>query len=285
MKHLFKAFGLGIFCATLASPTPALAASGLVVLNPSENGALKLSGNARAIVPKVRANSSSAQGISGSGNVVLESADVKTVGGASFSGGASCTSTVHCGAAATSDPLASVATPTFNQSLDLGSLSLNSNTTVQPGYYSGGISISSGDVTFSPGLYILDGIGLKVSGSSNLNALGVLLYFRGTGKLTLSGGAAMHLTAPTVGPHAGISIFYDRASTKPASLSGGSGINMAGVIYMPGGKLKVTGSGSAEGDAPVVGTFVVADMVEVSGNGKIILGSGPTVPTADILFD
>ncbi|MCI0675711.1 MAG: hypothetical protein L0Y42_08050 [Phycisphaerales bacterium] len=260
--------------------------AGLVVLDPSENGAFKLSGSAKAIVPRVRANSSSAQGISGSGTVVLDSPDVKTVGGASFSGGAKCTSTVQTGAAATSDPLASMDAPTFNPNSDLGSLSLNSNTTVQPGYYSGGISISGGNITFLPGVYVLDGIGLKVTNNSTtLNAQYVLLHFRGTGKLTIDGGAAVHVTAPTSGPYSGMSIFYDRASTKPATLSGDSGVSVDGVIYLPGGKLKVTGSGSAAGDAPMIGSFVIADMVEVNGIGEIIIGSGPTLPTADILFD
>ncbi|MCI0365395.1 MAG: hypothetical protein L0Y44_15855 [Phycisphaerales bacterium] len=284
MKQLLTVIGIGAVGLTLACATPAQATDlkGVITLNPTEKGSLKLSGNATAVSTRVRINSSHPESISGGGNAALDCEDIQTVGCTIFT---NVTSPVQCGAPATSDPLAALPTPTFNLNNDLGSLSLNSNSVVEPGYYSGGISITGGAVTFNPGVYILDGIGLKISGNStSVTATKTFFYFRGTGKLSVTGGS-IHLTPILIGPHAGMSIFYDRSSTKPCSFSGGSGINVQGMIYMVGGKLSISGSGTVEGDAPVVGSFVVANMVETTGSGFIKVGSVPDIPTPDMQFD
>jgi hypothetical protein len=293
MKHLGTSIGLALFSAPFAWTAPVMAQEGpqmgVVVLNSADKSAFRLSGTAQVMVPVIRVNSSHAEGLSASGTIILDSPDVATVGGAVFGGGASCTSTVHIGEPSTSDPLSWLPTPIFNPSNDLGGVSFSSggNYSVQPGYYSGGITISGGTLTMTPGIYILDGVGLKVSGSStSIVANGVMLYFQGTGKLYVSGGA-LDLTPPTTGTYAGVSIFQARDSNLKSTLSGGTGIDVSGAVYLPAGKIVINGNGDAQemSHAPSVGGIVIANMVEVGGNGIILIGMQPQIPTPELQYD
>ena len=276
-----------VLCSTSPCPAAGVAGStGLVVLNGTQSGALLLSGSARAIVPCVRVNSMHSQSITGSGNITLDSPDVATVGRVRFTGNACCTSSITCNAGNTSDPLTSLATPSTTGMPDRGSRSITTDTNLHPGFYSGGIRVSShATVALGAGLYILDGNGLDVSGGASVQAEGVTLYFRGRSTLTLSGQSSMHMTPPLSGAYTGISVFTARGNDSRVSLSGGSGIDVSGTLYLPAAHLTISGNAQASAQGPMVGSFVIADSIDISGTGKIIIGGGSPVPTMGMLFD
>jgi hypothetical protein len=85
---------------------------------------------------------------------------------------------------AVADPLQSVAMPSYSSttgwSSPYGPLSAQTvppaGGTLQPGVYAGGINLSGGSYTMAPGIYVLDGGGLTLSGSASLTGSGVFIY-------------------------------------------------------------------------------------------------------------
>jgi len=181
------------------------------------------------------------------------------------------------GAAPFSDPLSYLTAPTV-AGCDYQNVHINSSQTLTPGTYCGGIQVSGSGVlvTFSPGLYILNGGGLKVSGQANLFGTGVMFYNTGTsngskkyGTIDIEGITNTTLSASdtdTNGTLAGILFFDDRnASTYVSNpvniITGGSGANIAGALYFPSTALQYSG-----GTTQSTFTIVVAYQLAINGN-------------------
>jgi hypothetical protein len=102
-----------------------------------------------------------------------------------------------------SDPLDYLVAPTYSASCDSDHTNVNvqSDTTLQPGVYCGGIRISSSGLTvnFDPGLYILHNGGFRVNtGGSTLIGSDVTFYNTGDtdyGAITINANAGTELYA------------------------------------------------------------------------------------------
>ena len=145
--------------------------------------------------------------------------------------------------------------------------------TLNPGVYCNGISIGSGaSVTFQPGVYILNGGGLSVSGNSTIQGTGVTFYntARGNysyGPVNLTGGTLGFLNAPTSGPTGGILFFQDRTITPKSGkstnvIAGSSNLNFTGTFYFPTTDLTFSGGGQVSANY----TIFVARTITVGGN-------------------
>ena len=92
-------------------------------------------------------------------------------------------------------------------------------------------------MTLLPGIYILQGGGLTVSGNSHLTGTGVMIYNASTGLgdgIDFSGTSTITLSAPTSGAYQGIVFYQNRASKVPVVLgSGVVAVNLTGVVYAP----------------------------------------------------
>ncbi len=124
-------------------------------------------------------------------------------------------------------------------------LKVSSTTTLDPGWYCGGLEITGGTVTFNEGIYILDGVGLKTSGNPHLQSDpagdGQTFYFPDsvTGQanraLFIAGTVSTDLVAPTEGGYDGV-LFYLDPGINPnldVKLTGGADMELTGVIYGP----------------------------------------------------
>jgi len=166
------------------------------------------------------------------------------------------------------DPFATLAAPSYS-ACDFTNFKVNGGSaTLTSGVYCGGITINNATVAFGPGLYVLNGGGLTISGgSSSANGQAVTFYNTSSGyaykPITMSGGGSVSFSAPTSGPMNGVLFFQDRSinSSSQNTLSGGSSVQLNGTLYFPTTKLVYSGgSGSAGGP-----TVIVADSVEFSG--------------------
>ena len=174
------------------------------------------------------------------------------------------------------DPLAQLADPQFS-GCDFGAptpVNVSGGVvTLNPGTYCNGISIGSGaSVTFQPGVYILNGGGLSVSGNSTIQGTGVTFYNTAQGKysygpVNLTGGTLGFLNAPTSGPTEGILFFQDRTiipkSGKSSNvIAGSSNLNFTGTFYFPTTDLTFSGGGQVSANY----TIFVARTITVGGN-------------------
>lgn len=182
--------------------------------------------------------------------------------------------------------------PTWNPGIDLSGGETMKITEgvhlLEPGYYSGGFSITGGDVTLKPGIYILGGGpqgkgGLVVGGNANLCAKGVVFYVTENGKVDLAGSGTIRVTPPDLevldfcdpnfsypadpqlATYTDVSIFQDRANTNDARIVGTNLLELEGALYFPRNHVDLTGTGDGFGNQ------LVAWTIEVSGTGDIVI--------------
>ena len=220
---------------------------------------------------------SSASGALSAGSGSVFGTSVTVTGG--ISGSCNTTDPAGCrsGIPPQPDPLATRADPQFSNSCDFVNMKVSGGTvSLNPGVYCNGIAVSSGAVvTFRPGLYVLNGGGLSVSGNSTLQGSGVTFYNTGSGKysygaVNLTGGTLGFLFAPASGPMEGMLFFQDRTITPKSSaatnvIAGGANLNLEGVFYFPTTNLSFTGGGAWS----VNYTIMVASTITVGGNSAL----------------
>jgi len=262
---------------TASARAVALGSAGACVisLDPSAQQAVGVSGSGTLSMPcDLFVNSTNSDGTDLSGGASISAKDIYLTGNYKTSGGSSisATGTFDIGSAAIADPYTSRVMPTFSGcgSPPNGSASTyQSNGTIDPGVYCGGISVSgSGSLTMTAGVYILDRGDFAISGSGSVTATGgvtiILTSSTGSnyGKVNISGSGVVTTSAPTTGATAGMAFWIDKnaPSNNQANFSGGSTQNITGALYAPSQILNYSG-GSSTGTSCsqlVARTFVLS---------------------------
>ncbi len=226
----------------------------------------------------IQVNSTDPCAACGNGTPLLDTPalNVGGVPGTCFTPGVQVTGGINPGSPPIPDPLAYLPDPTWDPGSDLGTFLQTSDavTTVQPGYYSGGIKVLGGEVTLAPGIYILDGAGFQIGGNATLIADGVMLYIIGTGYVDIDGTGIIRITPPDpelysypgVGTYEGVSIFQARDNTNPSRIIGTAVLDLKGSLYFPVAPLEIGGAG---GD---FGNQLIAWHLEMHGTGEIRVG-------------
>lgn len=211
---------------------------------------------------------------------------IGVVGGYSGSG---YSPTPTTGIARLQDPLQNLAAPTFNAppppaNCDYTNFTVNGTndvTLVGNKVYCGGITISSSvNVTFQPGIYILYGGGMKVTGSPNLQGTGVMFYNTGRpngtplynyAPISLAGSSVSHLSASLDpnNPYAGILFFQDRnyvstANSDQSTINGSNGAQFIGAMYFLNTTLKYAGTPGLASS-----TVLIAWQITINGDTTI----------------
>ncbi len=255
-------------------------------LNSSNSNAFFMSGSNSSLTLSgcsmyVNSNSSQALVVNGSASLTNTGGSNIAVVGTANINGASCPSGYTCSAASVSDPLASLAAPTFsgcdvtNGNYTSGSTTINpSNKSVYVFCGTGGssaITISAATVSFNPGIYIINGGGININSTSVVTGSGVMFYNTATsGKtisgITISGQPNVTLSAPTSGAYRGILFFQDRSTSYSSgnNFNGGSTLALNGTLYFPGSN--VTFSGTAAGAASY--TAIIAQDLTINGGAN-----------------
>jgi len=264
--------------------------AGLIALDESARQSLRVHGTATLTVNggTIQVNSNHSQAAYAGGTVTIDAPDLNVGGGMRFTGGAELTGDLNEGAPPIPDPLAALPPPTWNPADDLGTISVTGGETVnlEPGFYSGGISANNGTVTLAPGIYILDGAGLNITGNTIFTAEGVMFYITGTGtsNLDLTGTGDIRVTPPDpdlytypdpqVNTYEGVSIFQDRTNTSAARIIGTSLLDLEGTLYFCKAHVELGGTGDGFGNQ------LIANTVEVGGTGIITINYDGSFPAA-----
>jgi len=85
------------------------------------------------------------------------------------------------------------------------------------------MNFSNTQVTMQPGLYIINGGTVHLSGSAALQGTNVSLYLANSATLDMSGQTQSQLSAPSTGPLAGFVIFGDGSGNNLQAKLSGSG--------------------------------------------------------------
>jgi hypothetical protein len=165
--------------------------------------------------------------------------------------------TIQCSdpnyASPVADPLASLPAPTvgacsggstlgtatWSHSSTWSWSNLSPPQTINPGVYCGGINIGGGNVTFTPGTYILNGGGLTIQGSNTTvtGSGGVFFYNTSSGysagPLNMSGQPNVNFKSPSSGTYQGIFFMQDHSvcSSSSNTIQGNTNIEINGTIY------------------------------------------------------
>jgi hypothetical protein len=152
------------------------------------------------------------------------------------------------------DPIASrgLAVPITAAACTANSFTVNPNEsrTIGPGRYCNGLTVR-GELSMAPGVYVIDKGDFKVTSQASIYGEGVTLILTGSSPSNVStvdiaGGAEVNLRAPTWDENASwhnILIYQDPTADYPLNkLAGDSNFRLQGIIYMPRGSIRFTGS-------------------------------------------
>jgi len=276
-----SACGAGMAETQVGSGAPGL----LWALDPAAASALSTTGAACIQVGgNIYVDSTSASAISKTGNGCKNLFPVMATGGGSifdrggWSSGCCSPSPTGLGSPVP-DPLAGLVLPAYSGGKwSAGGSTLSSravtSTTLNPGVYAGGISLTgNGAYTMNPGVYVLDGGSLKIKGSASLSGSGVFIYNSSSATpskcqaVTLGGGSRVTLTSATSGAYQGVVFAQDRRCATGVSVGGNGTLSLDGALYAPDAPLTLTGTSCQAADEGMI----VADTVSVVGNGQIKL--------------
>jgi hypothetical protein len=276
-----------------------IVAPSIFILNPSASGALSVSGNASINIPgEVVVDSNSSSALSAAGNAQISASVIDVLGGFQKTGSVTISPAPTTGVSV-ADPLAALTPPSPGGLTNYGSVSFTDGShTINPGIYSQIKVSGNASVTMSagsgatPGIYIIEGGGLTVTGNASLSGQNIFIYNTGSnypssagnfGGITLSGNGTFSLTAPTSGPYAGVAIFQSRANTRALSFSGNAMSGISGIIYAPNALLSFSGNSQLQ-SALDVGMLNLSGNVALTQTAAGSDGSGDTSGIANTLL-
>jgi hypothetical protein len=124
----------------------------------------------------------------------------------------------------------------------------------------------------NPGNYIFksggaSSCGFSTGANSTVTGTGVFMFFRDNCDVSITGNGSVNLSAPTSGTYKGVLMYQDRADTTTSSLTGGSGQQLAGIIYFPAALLHYTGGSSSSINSPAA--TIIAYNLQLGGNSYL----------------
>jgi len=251
--------------------------AGLLVLDEDDKKALWIHGsvdlylNGGAIQVNSSDSTNAAQIHSG---LTTDAVAINSVGAINTVGNPTFDATLNEGVEPIPDPLQYLEPPAWNPADDHGTVSITTGGTynLTPGYYSGGISATGGTLILEPGIYILEGAGLNISGNADLYAEGCMFYIA-EGPVDLTGNGDVVISPPDPDDHSytgadiyeGISIFQARDNFSDGRIIGTSVMNLGGTLYFPNNHMILGGDAVQFGNQLIVGT------AEIMGNGRLTI--------------
>lgn len=149
----------------------------------------------------------------------------------------------------------------------------------QPGTYTGGIKVSCA-TTFAPGVYVIDGGGVEISGQYAVVGSGVMFVLKNGAYIKINGGSNINLTAiqaselvsrgistTEANALAGMLVFEDRHSTGTdrSKINGDASTVLNGTIYLPNSGIDFTGTAKVTSQC----LMIAANTITISGTANM----------------
>lgn len=269
-------------------------------LDPHAAGAITNTGNSTINMTGcvLAANSNSLTAINVTGSATLTAQSLWSVGGYARGGA----STVTLAQPATTkgwalpDPFAGTPIPSPGSCTHNSKRIDKATTTLNPGTYCLGIAIGAqSDVTFNPGVYILNRGDFAVNGQATVrcncnNGEGVTIILTSStnanqiGRVVINGGANVTLKAPSYAgaPYRGLLFVQDPRATSSSGpginrFNGGAEMKLTGALYFPAEELNFSGNSNMTSCIEVV-----ARTVKFTGNTRLDVSGCSSTGTAPI---
>ena len=281
----------------------AVAAQGkfcMLALDTDMDKAVEFSGSSQGQIKcGVAANSSSESALYLSGSGQLAAGEVSVTGDIEVSGSATFSPVVppYLGGEAV-DPYADLEVPTLPAACKTSAgvpagvtvhpvngvvVNSVSDVTLTPGRYCNGLRLTNAaNITFAPGVYIIDSGEFKSTLNSSAKGNGVTFILTETpasskttyATLAFTGSTQMTFNAPTSGPYKGILFYQDRNAPSfmgsnliEDSVSGSTQLNLSGAMYFPSQELKFDGSAQLQSNGTCL--QVIGRKVTFLGSAQI----------------
>ena len=244
-------------------------------LDPTSRGSVRVAGSAQVQLGcGILVNSNDPEALSQSGTTsCLRASRLKVAGDAV---GECLEPTPTTGVHQIIDPLAALPTPPYTPGVcdHAAKIVVNGGETVtlSPGTYCNDIDIvSDGRVDFLPGVYVMDGGGLKVAAQATVVGNGVTFYLTENNgvnnDISIQGDAVVQLSAPTDGDMAGVLFYQDRNSNSNIthSFTGGTTMDLDGILYFPNNEINFAGGASLDASS----SMLIAKGVSFTGNSFV----------------
>jgi hypothetical protein len=149
----------------------------------------------------------------------------------------------------------------------------NESLTISPGRYCNGLTVR-GDLTMSPGVYLVDKGSFKVNSQATVRGEGVTIILTGNtpsnvATIDIQGGADIQLRAPSEEEHPIWKniLFYQNPSAdySTSKINGDSQLYMQGVVYLPKGTIRFNGASGQHSEC----LLLVAHRVNFFGNSSL----------------
>ncbi|MBZ9605524.1 pilus assembly protein TadG-related protein [Phyllobacterium chamaecytisi] len=267
---------LGRFFTSIYSQTPVVAQARAVALiseaskacilalDPSASNAALFSGSSDVKLKgcSVMANSIDANAIKVQGSAKLQVDCLISAGGVDLGNGAvktSCAAPITKASIA-SDPFADIPAPQVSTTCQDAKTNA-----LKPGTYCSGLALG-GNVSLSPGVYVIKGGDFKINANAYVQGEGVLIYLAGSSRVSMNGNATVQLSAPTSGVYSGILFFGDRSNVGGSNTFNGTADSLlTGALYFATQQVRYLGNFSGKGGC----SQVVAGTIEWTGNTGI----------------
>lgn len=288
--------GLNLTSVPVSVTSTALARTGgacIYSLDPSSSGAMDVQGTATVNSScGMYDDSNNPTAFTAGGTPQVTAPYLGVVGGSSVTGGASVPIATRI--PAFGDPLSYIGQPSAAACASYPGTNVNSTTTLSPGEFCGGLLLNaSANVTFSPGLYVINGGTFQINASATASGSGVTFFVTGNtaapgqyGGVKINGGATVKFSAPssctTAGPGGinGVLFFQDRTlptTSVGSTINGGSGSFFDGALYFPTTVLTYNGNSASGGytyivsyDLKFAGTTSVSNNYSCLSGGSLI---------------
>lgn len=224
-------------------------------------------------------NSSSSNALFVNGQYSLTAKSIGVVGGVYVNGPSSVSPAPTTGIPPATDPLASLDPPSFSAGSCMKDPGINGqSTTLGPGCYNGLSINGGGTVTFTSGVYIVNGP-LQFNNTGTINATGATFYLPPGASALVNGGGTLNLSAPTSGTYDGILFYQSRNNSQQVTFNGSATSTIKGILYLPNANLLMNGSSNNKIYTALIvksvtlnGTVTIGDYAKVNSSSP--LGSG-----------
>ena len=208
-------------------------------------------------------------------NATMNAALTCAVGGVTLKSGGAISPPAVTGCPSVADPLSTRPIPTIPASCIANPNLLVGNVTLSPGHYCSGLRVGGvAQVKLLPGVYVISGAPLSITGLASFTGTHVGFYLDGDGAfLDFGGSSLISLTGAVDTEMAGMLIFEDPSATEGrqhhiASLNVQT---LTGTIYLPKGYLLVDPNALVANKSAY--TAIISNRLELTAGPELVLNS------------